>query len=194
MRKHILSFVIACFVLSIQMAFSQAYKVGDKCEALIQNNWRTVKILAVTAGKSTTYEVAVIGVADKKGLTQTNFQVSTNQMRLAKQTTVSAASSSKATVEIPKSKEHLGRFDLYSGIPTLYIGHCIILGNGKYKVALVSDESNYESGDYIFNNETNSYDWETGLFHRNNWKGKLISKGGNSFRIEFNKATFAETN
>jgi len=35
---------------------------------------------------------------------------------------------------------------VYSGIPTMYIGHIVLLADGKYKVAFGTDENNYETG------------------------------------------------
>lgn len=194
MRKQTILLVLVCFFLSIQSAFSQTFKAGDKAEALINNAWREVKILKTVPGKTNVYEVETIGTKDRQGLTNTNFQVGKTNLRVAKNSVASTNAIGKTVAEAATPVEHLGRYDLYSGIPTMYIGHCIILGGGKYKVALSTDESNYENGEYTFNKETNSFDWETGLFHRNSWKGKLINKGGNSFRIEFNKATFADSN
>lgn len=88
---------------------------------------------------------------------------------------------------------HLGRYELYSGIPTMYIGHLVLLKDGKYKVAFNTDEDNYdESGMYTFHADTNTIEWVSGMFRNNNWGGKLIKKDG-SFRIEFNKASYAES-
>ncbi len=76
----------------------------------------------------------------------------------------------------------------------MYIGHLVLLTGGKYKVALSTDESNYETGDYTFDTATSTIEWKTGLFHNNNWKGKLVNISGNNYRIEFNKVTFADSN
>jgi hypothetical protein len=188
MRKQTFLLVMISFLVSIQFAFSQTFKAGDKVEALVNNAWKEVKILKAVPGKTNVYEVEAIGA------TQSTFQVGKANLRVAKNSVATTNAVGKTVAEAATPVEHLGRYDLYSGIPTMYIGHCIILGGGKYKVALSTDESNYENGEYTFNKATNSFDWETGLFHRNSWKGKLINKGGNSFRIEFNRATFADSN
>ena len=88
---------------------------------------------------------------------------------------------------------HLGRYELYSGIPTIYIGNVVLLANGKYKVALSTAEDDYEIGRYTFHADTNTIEWLSGMFKNNNWRGKLINteKG---FRIEFNGATYADSN
>ncbi len=88
---------------------------------------------------------------------------------------------------------HLGRYELYSGIPAMYLGHFILLANGKYKVAFNTDEENYdERGTYIFHNDTNTIEWVTGMFMNNNWGGKL-SKTDKGFRIQLNKATYGDS-
>jgi hypothetical protein len=87
----------------------------------------------------------------------------------------------------------LGRYELYSGIPAMYLGHFILLGNGKYKVAFNTDEANYdESGVYKFHAETNTIEWISGMFKNNNWGGKLVKKD-KGFTIEFNKATYGDS-
>jgi hypothetical protein len=93
----------------------------------------------------------------------------------------------------PTNGLHLGRYELYSGIPSIYLGHFILLNTGKYKVAFESDEDNYDvSGSYIFHADTQTIEWKGGMFKSNNWGGKLVKKE-NGFRIEFNKATFGES-
>jgi hypothetical protein len=87
---------------------------------------------------------------------------------------------------------HLGRYELYSGIPSMYLGHFILLDNGKYKVAFDTDENNYEVSNYIYHEDTKTIEWVNGLFKNNNWDGKLVSTD-KGFRIQFNKATFAES-
>ena len=88
---------------------------------------------------------------------------------------------------------HLGRYELYSGIPTIYIGNVVLLANGKYKVAFSTAEDDYEIGRYTFHADTNTIEWLSGMFKNNNWRGKLTTteKG---YRIEFNSATYADSN
>lgn len=106
-----------------------------------------------------------------------------------KPVTTAAATSSNKTAELP----FLGKYELFSGIPTVYIGHIVIMKDGKYKIAFGTDEAAYENGSYKYNSATDSIEWLTGLFQRKQWKGKLVKKSG-GYRIEFNKTTFAETN
>lgn len=91
------------------------------------------------------------------------------------------------------SNLRLGRYELYSGIPAMYLGHFILLANGKYKVAFSTDEDNYdERGSYTFHNDTNTIEWQTGMFMNNNWGGKLV-KTEKGFRIQLNKATYGDS-
>ncbi|MEO8171554.1 MAG: hypothetical protein ABI581_00670 [Sediminibacterium sp.] len=88
---------------------------------------------------------------------------------------------------------HLGRYELYSGIPSIYLGHFILLANGKYKVAFDTDEENYdERGTYVWHSDTNTIEWQAGMFYSNNWGGKL-TKTEKGFRIQFNKATYGDS-
>jgi hypothetical protein len=182
--------------MSIQIGFSQALKSGEKAEAFINNVWKEVKILKPVAGKPNMYEVETIGVVNtnRQGISKATLQVSSVNLRTVKTTAV-ATTASAATAEIPKTVDpHLGKYDLYSGIPSMYIGHLVLLTGGKYKVALSTDETNYEFGNYTFDVSTNTIEWQNGLFKNNNWKGKLINTSGNNFRIEFGKVTYAESN
>ena len=91
------------------------------------------------------------------------------------------------------SAPHLGRYELYSGIPTIYIGNVVLLANGKYKVAFSTAEDDYEIGRYTYHADTNTIEWLSGMFKNNNWRGKLTSSE-KGFRIEFNSATYADSN
>ncbi len=190
---------LVCFsilLMGIQAGFSQALKAGDKAEAFINNAWKEVKILKPVAGKPNMYEVETTGVANtnRQGISKAVFQVTTGNLRTVK-TTAAAMPASSATVETPKTIDpHLGKYDLYSGIPSMYIGHLVLMTGGKYKVALSTDETNYEFGNYTFDASTNTIEWQNGLFRNNNWKGKLVNTSGNIFRIEFGKVTYAESN
>lgn len=195
MRKHTYLVCLSLFVLSMQFAYSQTYQVGDKAEALVNNAWKPVRIVKAVAGKSNVYEVETVVVAKaKQGTIKNTLQVSANNLRMPKQTAV-VTNSTTATSEAPKTVDpHLGKYDLYSGIPTMYIGHLELLSGGVYKVALSTDENNYEFGKYKFDAATSNIEWVTGLFKNNSWKGKLVNTEGNSFRIVFNKVTFADSN
>jgi hypothetical protein len=107
----------------------------------------------------------------------------------SKPVTAAAATQTSKTTEFPFQ----GKYDLFSGIPTVYIGHIVIMKEGKYKVAFGTDETAYENGTYKYNSTNDSIEWLTGLFQRKQWKGRLVKKSG-GYRIEFNKTTFAETN
>ena len=87
----------------------------------------------------------------------------------------------------------MGRYDLYSGIPTTYIGHIILLPEGKYKLALSTDENAYEIGGYLFHTDTNQIEWLTGMCKHNGWTG-TITGSNNFYRITLNKVTYAENN
>lgn len=178
-----------CFsvcLLGMQSIFSQVYKSGEKVEAFINNTWKEVKIIKQVAGKKNTYEVQ----ADKKTIEITNNNIRTVQTNniksIEKKNDINEATSKYANL-------HMGKYDLYSGIPTMYIGHIILLADGKYKVANGTDETNYEIGNYSFNSATNSIEWTNGLFKTKGWGGKMVAKSGNIFRIEFNSTTYAET-
>ncbi len=91
-----------------------------------------------------------------------------------------------------QNRPYVGRYELYSGIPSMYIGHFILLNNGKYKVAFDTDPDNYdESGTYSFHADTNIIEWISGMFRNNNWGGKLVKKDS-GYRVEFNKASYGE--
>jgi hypothetical protein len=90
-----------------------------------------------------------------------------------------------------EAKALLGKYDLYAGIPSMYLGHIVLMTGGKYKVAFSTDETDYETGNYIYHADTNSIEWLSGLAKRKDWKGRLIKKAG-GYRIEFTKTTFAE--
>lgn len=98
------------------------------------------------------------------------------------------------TQPVPPAELHLGRYELFSGIPSMYIGHFILLADGKYKVAFDTDENNYDvSGRYTYNKQTGTIEWISGMFKNNNWGGKL-TKTAKGFHIQFNKATYGESN
>jgi hypothetical protein len=185
MRNYPFFICLAVFVLCMQAGFSQSYKAGDKAEAFINNAWKEVTIVKAVAGKSNIYEVR------SRSLNSVNtIQVNKNNLRVGTR----AVTANTSQVPQPENSLHLGRYDLYSGIPTMYLGHLILLADGKYKVAFSTDEENYETGNYLFHPGSNTIEWLSGMFRSNGWTGKLSSKGANIFRIEFNKATYAETN
>ena len=183
--KYHLCFSI--FVLGMNVGFSQAYKAGDKVEALVNHSWKEVKIIKVVAGKANSYEVQVDAA-------KTSLQLSKNNLRPILKNAMITGTASLVPTVMNIRNIHLGKYELYSGIPTMYIGHIILLGDGRYKVAFGTDEDNYETGYYSFNAPANTIEWKTGLFKNKGWGGKLVSKSGNAFRIEFNSTTYADTN
>ena len=118
------------------------------------------------------------------------------QAQTAKPAKVKTPDNTQRQIPVAEPKNtalRLGRYELYSGIPSMYLGHFILLNTGKYKVAFDTDEDNYDvSGSYIFHADTQTIEWTGGMFKNNNWGGKLVKKE-NGFRIEFNKATFGES-
>lgn len=112
----------------------------------------------------------------------------------AKTTTHPAPQATKIAAPARKLIEgpELGRYELYSGIPSMHIGHFILLENGRYKVAFETDEDNYdETGTFALHSDTNTIEWLGGMFRNNNWGGKLVKKDGH-IRIEFNPATYGD--
>ncbi|MEO7529948.1 MAG: hypothetical protein ABIS69_01010 [Sediminibacterium sp.] len=98
-----------------------------------------------------------------------------------------------AAIVVDNSNLHLGRYELYSGIPSMYLGHFILLNNGKYKLAFNTDEENYDdTGTYTFHNDTNTLEWISGMFKNNSWGGKF-EKTEKGFHIQFNKATYGDS-
>lgn len=101
------------------------------------------------------------------------------------------ATSTQRTDETMAAKGVTGRYDLYSGIPTVYLGTLVMMDGGKYKVSFSTDENDFESGTYAYHAGSTSIEWLSGLFKRKEWGGKLIKKEA-GYRIELNKSTFAE--
>ena len=192
MLKYKYLLYLSMAILAVQTGFCQTFKAGDKAEALINNVWKEGKVLKTVPGKPNVYEIEIAGI--RQGIAKSVVQVNKTNLRTVKTNTVTVATTA-ATTEAPKTVDpHLGKYDLYSGIPSMYIGHLVLLTGGKYKVALSTDEDNYELGSYTFDAATNTIEWQSGLFKNNSWKGKLLNPSGNNFKIEFNKVTFAESN
>ncbi len=189
MSKYL--FLLCCLVFSGSVIFAQTYQVGDKVEALIGNSWKEVAVSKVPSGKSNMYEVRVNRISNGRTLSS-SVLLDKSKLRVQPKAAVNTIT---VTVTKPVSANlHLGRYELYSGIPSMYLGHLILLADGKYKVAFDSEEDNYdESGRYIFNENTNTIEWQSGMFKNNNWGGKLVKKEGSGYRIEFNKAAFADS-
>lgn len=185
--------ILVCYLLLmgiVHTAMCQSkYKTGDQLEAKIGELWKPVTVVKVIPGKTYTYTVQAL--QSQRGPAKEIVTVSAGQLRKIQVTgTVQQTVVLKQAVV---SSLHLGRYEFYSGIPSMYLGHLILLPDGKYKVAFDTDENNYdESGRYIFHEDTQTIEWTAGMFRNNNWGGKFI-KTDNGFRIEFNKAGYAES-
>ena len=190
MKNNIVLISLSMFFM--QPVFSQSYKVGDKAEALINNSWKPVTIVRIPVTNNNIYQVKVINTQASQNAVGNKISITKDKLRIPKPPVGNSPAIVKNLV-VP-SNLHLGRYELYSGIPTMYLGHIILMEDGKYKTAFSTDEDNYELGTYAFNNETSTIEWLTGVFKHNNWSGKLVRRSASSYRIEFNKATFADSN
>ena len=182
------------FALSMQIvtANAQNYKVGDRLEARIGNEWKEVSIVKLVTGQPGVFEVRAANTNSNTALRVSKANLREMKTNLVAAPTVIPATSA-ASPNAAEANLHLGRYELYSGIPTMYIGHIILLSGGKYKVAFSTDEDNYEIGSYAYHADTNTIEWITGMFKHNNWGGKMVSRNG-GYRIEFNKASYADSN
>ena len=189
MQKSKYGFCFLFLVMCMQTVMAQTYNTGDKLEALVGNAWKPVTVIKVVAGNPNFYEVKTIATNNNRGAAVTSITVNKTNLRRIIQNP-----DEPAKTVVPESNIHLGRYELYSGIPTMYIGHIIMMAGGKYKVAFDTDENNYAQGTYAFHPETNTIEWISGMFKNNNWGGKLVAKPGSGFRIEFNKASYADSN
>ena len=86
----------------------------------------------------------------------------------------------------------LGKYLLFSGIPSMTIGRFEIKEGGHYMVALSSDEDSYASGTYIYHANDNTIEWKTGFFWQKRYQGKIVNSAAGNYRIEFDKVTFGE--
>lgn len=185
---------ILCFYLLltgiVNTALAQSkYKTGDQLEARIGQSWKPVTVVKVIPGKTYTYTVQALQA--QRGPAKEIITVTAGQLRKIEVT--GTIQQGAVVKQVITSNLHLGRYEFYSGIPSMYLGHLILLPGGKYKVAFNTDENNYdESGRYIFHEDTQTIEWTAGMFRNNNWGGKYV-KTENGFRIEFNKAGYAES-
>lgn len=192
MQKCKYGFCLLLVIIFIQTGIAQTYKAGDRVEALMGNSWKEVTVVKAVTGKPGIYEVKVLTATNNRGASLAPVTVSKINLRSIKQIvapTVAVAAKPSAETNL-----HLGKYELYSGIPTMYIGHIIMMAGGKYKVAFDTDENNYAPGTYSFHQDTNTIEWISGMFKNNNWGGKLVTRPGNGYRIEFNKASYADSN
>ena len=132
---------------------------------------------------------AATGFAQSKSGTKTTPVAKNQSTPAAKNVNVVNAT----VTALPVSAPHVGRYELYAGVHPMYIGHFILLSNGKYKVAFDTDENNYdETGKYTYNSATNTIEWISGMFKNNNWGGKF-EKNEKGFHIQLNKNTYADS-
>ncbi len=188
-------YLICFFVLAgcLQTGFAQQYKAGDKLEAYLNNTWKEVTVVKTVLGKTNMYQVKLVSQHNRSTATAP-VTISNTNLRLPKSKTVLVPVPVSVKASDPGiGNVHIGRYEIYAGVPSMYLGHVILLANGKYKVAFNTDEENYdETGVYRFNNDTNTIEWVAGMFKNNNWGGKLVKKE-NTYRIEFTSTSFADS-
>ena len=189
--KYGICLVFLTICMQIQVAVAQTYKAGDRLEANIGNVWKEATVVKAVAGKPDMYEIKAISNTNR-GAALLLVVVSKNNLRVINKKSVVIPAPVVAPLA-ESSKLHLGMYEFYSGIPTMYIGHVILLSGGKYKVAFSTAENDYEIGLYLFHEDTSTIEWLTGMFKHNNWGGKLVNRLG-SYRIEFNYASYANSN
>lgn len=87
----------------------------------------------------------------------------------------------------------LGTYQIYSGIPSTYIGKLVLMKDNTYKVSVIPNDDMYDSGGtYLYEAESNTIAWKSGLCKINNWNGNIVNSPKGKYRIVFNKATYAE--
>ena len=192
MKKYI---IILAFIVSITAQFTasaQSYKAGDKIEAYINNAWRKVTVVKPVTGKPGMYEIKETVLANRgASLIRT---ITADKLRTPKQASVVNAGAVNTIVAENKTAGlRPGRYEIYAGVPSIYLGHMILQENGKYKVAFNTDEDNYdEMGRYAYHPETNTIEWQFGMFRNNNWGGKIVRMENGVTRIEFTPTSYAE--
>jgi hypothetical protein len=173
--------------------WAQPYKAGEKVEARINNSWKSVSIVKQVTGKNNLFEVQLLGTTTNSPDAGKKILVTADNLRKPLTANIATATDTK-TNTVYAGAVHLGKYELYSGIPSMYLGQLILEKDGKYRIAFNTDEDNFDTGTYVFHPENSTIEWTSGMFRNNNWGGKYISRGSGAFRIEFNKATFAESN
>lgn len=98
------------------------------------------------------------------------------------------------SVKLKQGKSvELGTYLIYSGIPSTYIGKLVIMKDNLYKVSVIPNDDLYDTGGmFVYESETNTIVWKTGLCKINNWNGNIDNTTKGKDRIVFNKATYAE--
>lgn len=181
------SFVFLYLLIMATDAMAQTkIQSGVKVQVLVNNSWKEAVVLRSVAGRTIQYQVRLVDTVSKSGQVAKTLTVASDKIKtLAVPVVVPAVTEVQA---IP-----VGRYELYSGIPSMNIGHFILLTDGKYKVAFNDQEFDYEIGTYTYHADTHSIEWLTGLFRNNRWGGKIQNRGPNQYRIEFNKVTFGDS-
>ncbi len=181
--------ILSLLLLAGAGLHAQGYKVGDQLEAYLNNGWTKVTITKVVVGKTVSYQVrtvgAVMAMVGSDKLRTVKVAVAGPQVNSVNGANVTAEKTSALT---------LGRYELYGGVQHIYIGHMVLLADGKYKIAFDTDEDNYdELGRYVYHAQTGTIEWLAGMCKTNNWGGKIIRKeGSNTVRIEFTPTSYAE--
>lgn len=188
MRNLKYTTLLAICTLIVSSTFSQAYKTGDKAEALINNAWKEVTILKLVSGKTDVYDVRAVTATGKSTSVIATYQVKEENLRgYRKVDAATAVSATVATKEV--SSPVVGEYKMYAGIQNIYMGHLVILDATNYKVALASDEDSFATGTYTFDAATNTITWKTGFCWQKKWEGKFDGK-----RIQLNRQTYADHN
>ncbi len=182
------------FLALLLPSFAGTFKAGDKAEALINNTWLEVKILRAVAGKTGLYEVQSVSTTGKTTSVFATYEVKEENLRGFKQTNAVANTAITLAAVNETAALRLGKYNIYSGIPVMYIGNFELKEGGNYIVALVSDDANYATGTYVYHADTNTIEWKTGFFWQKKWEGKIISQPGGFSRIQFNRATYGDSN
>ena len=184
MRFTKICLTITLLLSAFSITWAQSYQPGQKVQVLDQNSWKDAVIVKYIVNRANAYQVRLS--PPNNGV----LSVGKEKIRLvgkakdAKDLTIGTTNDTNIK---------LGRYELFSGIPSMSLGHFILQPDGTYKVAFNDQEADYEIGTYRFNPSAQTIEWLTGLFRNNGWGGKLEKKGNGNNRIVFNKVTYAES-
>jgi len=109
-------------IVNAYAGFAQGYKTGDKVEALIKNTWQEVTIEKVSAGKTILYQVKETGSKNYRGGKIELLTVSADKLRASKQQILTVAAAGTSIPFMENNVPLLGRYELYAGIPSMYLG------------------------------------------------------------------------
>lgn len=186
---------ILLMLLTASLAVTaQAIKNGTRVQVLVNNTWKEAVVIQALPGRTASYQVKLVDAAAKTGQSAATITVTAEKIKTVTDAPKQTTAKQPASATTETAALHLGRYELFSGIPSMNIGHFVLLQDGKYKVAFSDDQHvDYENGTYLFHPETNTIEWLSGLFHNNRWAGKIVAKNSYSYRIEFNKVTFGDS-